>query len=63
MTNFVFATHPTLEAATWCARLREEGVLTRYYDAPRIANWLRITIGTPQEMDVFLDKTRLILGR
>ncbi|MBQ3283484.1 MAG: histidinol-phosphate transaminase [Atopobiaceae bacterium] len=61
VTNFVFATHPTLAARDWCARLREAGVLTRYYDAPRIDNWLRITVGTPEEMDVFLDETERIL--
>lgn len=60
-TNFVFATHPTLAAATWCAKLREAGVLTRYYNAPRIDTWLRVTIGTPDEMDVFLGATRAIL--
>ncbi|MBR3234052.1 MAG: histidinol-phosphate transaminase [Atopobiaceae bacterium] len=61
-TNFVFATHPSLPATEWCARLREAGVLTRYYNAPRIDNWLRVTVGTPEEMDVFLRETRRILG-
>lgn len=58
----MFATHPSLPATEWCARLREAGVLTRYYNAPRIDNWLRVTVGTPEEMDVFLRETRRILG-
>jgi histidinol-phosphate aminotransferase len=62
VTNFFFATHPTLAAANWCARLREAGVLTRYYRAPRIDNWLRVTVGMPEEMAVFLRETRRILG-
>jgi len=62
VTNFFFATHPTLAAADWCARLREAGVLTRYYKAPRIDNWLRVTVGTPEEMAVFMRETRRILG-
>ena len=61
VTNFVFATHHTLAARDWCARLREAGVLTRYYAAPRIDDWLRVTVGTDEEMDVFLRETRRIL--
>ena len=60
-TNFVFAGHPTLQAASWCGKLRAAGVLTRHYPAPRIDNWLRITIGTPDEMTVFLRETKRIL--
>lgn len=63
VTNFLFATHPQLDAATWCARLREAGVLTRYYPAPRIDTWLRITVGTPEEMDIFLRETERILAQ
>lgn len=60
-TNFLFATHPTLRAADWCAQLRAAGVLTRYYNAPRIDNWLRVTVGTPEEMAIFLTETDRIL--
>jgi len=61
VTNFVFATHPALRAHDWLVRLREAGVLTRYYAAPRIDDWLRVTVGTDEEMDVFLRETRRIL--
>lgn len=60
--NFLFASHPTLSARDWCARLREAGILTRYYAAPRIDTWLRVTVGTPEEMAAFLEETRRILG-
>ena len=63
MTNFFFATHPTLAASEWCARLRDAGVLTRYYNAPRIDKWLRVTVGTPEEMGVFMRETERILQR
>ena len=33
--------------------LRAQGVFIRYFDAPRIRDWLRITIGTPQQMQRF----------
>jgi histidinol-phosphate aminotransferase len=61
VTNFFYATHPTLAADDWCARLREAGVLTRYYRVPRIDNWLRVTVGTPEEMAVFMRETRRVL--
>ena len=60
--NFLFASHPALSARDWCTRLREAGILTRYYAAPRIDTWLRVTVGTPEEMAAFLDETRRILG-
>ena len=34
--------------------MKEKGVLVRHFDAPRIANWLRVTIGTPEEMQALL---------
>lgn len=59
--NFVFATHPAFRAAAWNAGLRERGVLCRHYDAERIRDWLRVTIGTPGEMDAFLAATDDVL--
>ena len=32
-------------------KLRERGILVRYFDKPRIDNFLRVTIGTPEEMN------------
>jgi len=60
-TNFVFATHPQLTAEDWQARLREEGILTRRFAGPRTGNWLRVSVGTHDEMQAFLQQTRRIL--
>lgn len=62
-TNFIFARHGRLAARDWYRELRVAGVLTRHYDAPRISDWLRVTIGTDDEMDIFLAETRRILGQ
>lgn len=59
--NFVFAAHERVPGKVLFQRLREQGVLVRYFDKPRISNFLRITIGTDQEMDVLVDTLKRIL--
>jgi len=59
--NFVFATHASVPARTLFRRLREEGVLVRYFDKPRIDNYLRITIGTDAEMEILINTLKTIL--
>ena len=49
--NFLFVTHPKLAARSLFAQLRAEGIFVRYFDKPRISNYLRVTIGTDEEMD------------
>lgn len=44
--NFVFAAHPQIRADVIAARLREQSVLVRHFDLPRIDNYLRISVGT-----------------
>ena len=53
--NFVFARHPDKDAATLAAGLREQGVIVRHFKQQRIAQFLRITIGTPQQNQALLD--------
>ena len=53
--NFVFARHPGKEAATLAAGLREQGVIVRHFKQRRIAQFLRITIGTPEQNQALLD--------
>jgi len=47
--NFVFARHPQRDAAQLAAGVREQGVIVRHFTAPRIAQFLRISIGTPEQ--------------
>ncbi|BAN46776.1 histidinol-phosphate transaminase [Metapseudomonas resinovorans] len=53
--NFVFARHPQKDAAGIAAGLREQGVIVRHFKQERIAQFLRITIGTPEQNQALLD--------
>jgi histidinol-phosphate aminotransferase len=47
--NFIFASHAQHPAKQLFAALRERGIIVRYFDLPRIDNFLRITIGAEQD--------------
>lgn len=49
-TNFLFVTHPKFAAKDIFEFLREKGIFIRYFNKPRIDNFLRISIGTDDEM-------------
>lgn len=55
-TNFLFAQHEKLSAKEIFTYLREKGIFVRYFNKPRIDNFLRITIGTDEEMELMLEK-------
>lgn len=57
-TNFVFARHPELSGADYYQKLRESGILVRHFDKERIRDFVRITIGTPEQMEQFLSVTK-----
>ena len=50
--NFVFARHPGTDGGMLYRELKKRGVLVRHFDVPRIRDFLRITIGTPDQMQV-----------
>ncbi len=50
-TNFIFAAHESIPAKQIFEALKEEGIYVRYFAKPRIDNYLRITVGTDEEMD------------
>ena len=49
--NFIFASHETIPAKEIYQALREAHIYVRYFNKPRIDNYLRITIGTQEEME------------
>lgn len=52
--NFIFASHESCSARELFEALRERKIYVRYFDAPRLRDYLRITIGTDEEMDALL---------
>ena len=52
--NFIFATHPAIPAKEIFRALREADIYVRHWDKPRISEYLRITIGTDEQMDTLL---------
>ncbi|MCY1416397.1 Histidinol-phosphate aminotransferase [compost metagenome] len=59
--NFVFARHPQHDAATVAAAVREQGVIVRHFKQERIAQFLRISIGTEEQNQALLDALHLHL--
>ncbi len=57
-TNFLFSRHRFLEAAELMGFLRTNKVLVRYFSKPGIDNYLRITIGTQEEMRLLIDTVK-----
>jgi len=53
--NFVFASHPQVSAAALKAYLAEHGIYVRHFDKPRIFDYLRITMGTDEQMDTLIE--------
>lgn len=47
--NFVFATHPDFDAQTLAQQLRDQAIIVRYFNQPRIDQYLRISIGNDYE--------------
>ena len=53
--NFIFAEHKKIRAEDLFISLKQNGILVRYFKANKIDNYLRITIGTDQEMDALVE--------
>lgn len=62
-TNFLFATHEKENIKDYFEYLKTQKVFIRYFNLPRIDNYVRITIGTDKEMDIFLAETKKYLAR
>jgi len=55
-TNFLFVKADPVDAAPVQQALRAEGVLVRHFKAERLKAWLRVTIGTTEDMEIVTEK-------
>ncbi len=60
--NFVFTTHKNVSAELLYYELKKENVLVRYFNKPGIDNYLRITIGTDEQMEQLVEKISQIIN-
>lgn len=61
-TNFVFATHESVSAEKIFTELKSRGIYVRYFKKPRIDHYLRISIGTDEQMDALFAALEEIVG-
>ena len=59
--NFLLARHPALSGKMLYERLREQGILVRHFDTPRLCEYNRITVGSEEQMQVLIAAVRDIL--
>ena len=59
--NFIFVRHPDVSGKELYEKLRSRGVLVRHFDILRIADYNRITVGSKEQMEILVEKTKEIL--
>lgn len=61
LANFLLAAHQSVDGETVYQELKRRGVLVRHFTTPRIANYNRITIGSPEQMELLVQTLGEIL--
>ncbi len=61
-TNFLFVSPPGISAAAYTRALKERRILARYYDGPRVRDYVRVTVGTESQMAELIRQTDEILA-
>lgn len=60
--NFILVRPPGFSARDWLEKLRSHKILVRWFSQPEVRDYLRITIGTPNEVRALVRATRKILA-
>ncbi len=60
-TNFLFVKSNNLDGVELYKKLRERGILIRHFNKEGIEQYNRITVGTPEQMDIFIKNVKEIL--
>ena len=61
VSNFLFAKPSKIPGGELYRKLKEKGVLVRHFAKPRLSDYIRITVGSKEQMEVFLEKVKEIL--
>ncbi len=61
-TNFVLARPPKFPAKEWLEKLRDRRILVRWFNQPEVRDYLRITVGTPEEAEALLEAAKDVLS-
>lgn len=59
--NFIFAKHKSIPAEKLYLELKSRGILIRYFNKPRISDYVRITVGSPEQMQTFVKTAETII--
>ncbi len=59
--NFIFTRCGSIKGDDLYRRLKAKGVLVRHWNKPEISDYVRVTIGSREQMDIFLDRVRELL--
>ncbi|HYV28550.1 MAG TPA: aminotransferase class I/II-fold pyridoxal phosphate-dependent enzyme, partial [Candidatus Eisenbacteria bacterium] len=62
-TNFILVRPPRLPAAAWLKKLRAQKILVRWFNDPALRDFLRISIGTPEDSEALVRAAKNILRR
>jgi len=60
-TNFILARPPKFSAKDWLRKLRQRKILVRWFNYPPVRDYLRITIGTPEEAEALVKAAKKIV--
>ena len=52
--NFLFAKHPAIDGKALYQKLKQRGILVRHFDKARISDYIRITVGTAEQMQALV---------
>ena len=61
MTNFVFTKSDAISGKALYGKLKEQGVLVRHFDTPRLTDYIRVSIGSRAQMEAFIGAVKTIL--
>ena len=60
--NFIFAKHEKISGDELYSELKKRNILVRYFNKPRLQDYVRITIGTKEQMDALISAVKQILS-